>query len=92
MSLSDLYYLEVEGIANTITSYTVNNFIKAYTKQLLSLDPKKDLERIKVILERLIVWYENNMSLIQHSKFVSNKEEHQKSYSLLIELKGKLDK
>ena len=91
MSISDLFYLEVEGITETINSYTVENFIKAYSKQLVSLDPKKDLERIIVIVERLIAWYENNMSLILNSKFVLNKEEHHKSYSLLIELKGKLD-
>ena len=92
MSISELFKLEVEGISETINSYTVRNFIKAYSKQLVKLDPEKDIEIMKIIVDRLIEWYQKNMSLIQNSKFVLNKEEHQKSYSLLIELKGKLDK
>lgn len=91
MNLPSLFYLEVEGISETIRSYTVENYIKSYSKQLEDLDIIKDRERIEVIVSRLIKWYEDNIDLINRSKFVSNKKEHQKSYRLLLELKGKLN-
>jgi hypothetical protein len=84
MNLPDFYHLEVEGISETIQSYTVEHYIKSYSKQLISLNIEKDQER-------LLEWYEENIELINRSRFVSNKEEHQKSYRLLIELQEKLD-
>lgn len=91
MNLPNLYQLEIEGISETIRSYTVENYIKSYSKQLLNLNIIKDRERIEVIVTRLIKWYEENMDVINKSKFVLNKKEHQKSYRLLVELKEKLN-
>lgn len=91
MNLPDFYYLEVEGISETIRSYTVENYIKSYSKQLLDLNILHDRERIEVIVSRLVEWYEGNLELINSSRFVSNKEEHIKSYNVLVELQKKLN-
>jgi len=90
MNLPDFYYLEVEGISKTIRSYTVENYIKSYSKQLLDLSILHDRERITVIVNRLIKWYEEHLDVITESRFVLNKEEHIKSYHILIELQDKL--
>lgn len=91
MNLPDFFYLEVEGLSETIRSYTVENYIKSYSKQLLDLNILHDRDRIEVIVDRLIKWYETKLELINQSRFVPNKEEHIKSYNVLVELKEKLN-
>lgn len=91
MDLPSLYNLEREGISETIRGYAVEHYIKSYSKQLLDLNINTDKEQIEVIVKRLIEWYKKNISSIDQSKFVSNKEEHQKSYRLLIELNQRIE-
>lgn len=91
MSLKDLFLLEIEGISETICGYSIENFIQSYSRQLLELDFEKDTFRIGDIFDRLIEWYDQNINIIYKSQFVNNKNEHKKSYRLLIELRSQLD-
>ena len=85
-----LYDLEIEGISNTIKDYSVENFITSYSRKLIGLKPNKDKYLIETIVDRLVMWYQENILTIMNSRFVQNKEEHQKSYRLLTELQSLL--
>lgn len=91
MSIEDIYDLEVEGISTTIASYTVDEFVKSYARQLNDLSIDKDTEKINYIITRLIEWYQMNLEKIQQSRFVMNKQNHMKANKLLIDMKNLLD-
>jgi len=91
MELREVFNLEVEGISKTIREYAVENFIVSYTTQLQNCQIPEDNEKVKVIIKRLVEWYEDKMEDIVHSRFVHNKEEHLKSFRLLIEFQKKLN-
>ena len=90
MTFKHKYQLEIEGIIETINDYAIEHFIRSYTKQLRSLSLPSDFELISVIVDRLVAWYQSNIEAINASHFVSNKNEHQISYELLIEFQEKL--
>jgi hypothetical protein len=75
--------LELEGLSETIKDYCRENYILSYTNKLQSLSFPEDKEYIKKLAERLLDWYDINYPRIEESKFVSNKEEHKKSISIL---------
>lgn len=91
MSIEQVYTLEVEGISNTIHNYTVDNYIKSYSKQLKNLHLPEDHDLILTIVDRLLDWYDISFNNILKSKFVSNKQEHKKTKQLLTRLKQELD-
>ena len=90
MELREVFSLEVEGISRTINDYAVENFIVGYSNQLQSCEIPKDVEKVKVIVNRLINWYNDTMDDIVHSRFINNKDEHIKSLRLLKEFQKEL--
>ena len=91
VELKEVFSLEKEAISLTICDYTVDNFILSYSKQLKHLSLPEDYERIATIVKRLTEWYKLNINGINNSQFILNKEEHNKSMSLLIEFRDKLN-
>ena len=87
MSVEELYSIEIEGVSNTIKSYTVESYIHSYSNQLTLYQLPSDYKKISIIVSRLLEWYEENIEQILSSKFVMNKEEHLKSKDVLNELK-----
>lgn len=92
MTLKELYTLEVEGISETIQEYAVDSYILSYSKQLLTLSIPDDLNMIKTIISRLTEWYHLQIKSIRDSHFVINKQAHEKTMRLLVELQGRLNK
>ncbi len=86
MGLNELFKLEKEGIGTTIHNYTTDNFVKSYSKQLMELRYPEDKELLKVIIHRLLEWYDKNIEFIRESNYIYNKEGHEKSYILLQEI------
>ena len=92
MNLSMLYRLEIEGISNTIAEYAVDNFISGYSKLMPKLEYPKDIDLIREIVKKLSIWYQDNITDIRKSKFIINKEEHEKAYKLILEFRDQLNK
>lgn len=91
MEFNDIFTLEIDGIAETINDYAVENFIRSYSTQLKDMKLPDDQEKVKIIIERLLEWYRENITLIDNSSFVNNKHEHHKSMRLLLEFQQKLN-
>ena len=83
MNIEKEMIIEVEGLSQTILQHTNSNYIKSYAKMLLNLDYASDLETIKLLIEKLLNWYEGEITKIEMSEFIMNKDNHLKSYELL---------
>ena len=86
MSLEDIMFLELEGLSKTISDYTRENYILSYADKLKEMQYPNDKIRIQFIVKELLNWYSSNFQKILDSKYIVNKSEHQKSYSLLKEM------
>lgn len=84
MCFKSEFEIERYGIAQTILAVNPNVYVKGYCEQLLELSFDADLEMIKVLLSKLLSWYdEGNYEELLTNKYVFDKEIHQKTYKLL---------
>lgn len=83
--------IELHGIVNTITNYTSNPYIVGYTQLLSKYINQNDNKMLKIIINKLIEWYDSEIIIIQRSEYLSNKEEHKKTNDLLKILLIKLE-
>ncbi|MBU1020618.1 MAG: hypothetical protein KJ847_05335 [Firmicutes bacterium] len=85
--IEEIMQFEIKAVSKTILEYTTDNFVTSYAEQIVTLkypDQKHDLVQL---IDRLLEWYEVEMKEIQKSDYVRSKESHQKSYSLLLDMK-----
>ena len=77
------FMVELEGIVGTIHTYTKNPFMVGYTKQLRKAMENNDFDKAKIVLDKVISWYNEEFDKIQHDEYVFNKQMHEKAYSIL---------
>lgn len=87
MELSDIFLIEIKGLTKTICNYTTDDYITSYAEQLLYLKYPEDLRQIKLIIERLDKWYQDNITLIRDNKYIHNLQAHEKSLEIIDALK-----
>ena len=83
MDIEKEMIIELEGLSQTILQHTNSNYIKSYAKMLLRLDYISDFDTVKLLVEKLYKWYDNEITIIKSSEFIMNKDNHLKSYELL---------
>jgi len=91
MTIEEIITIEFEGLSQTITQYTNDNFIKSYAKKLLSIEFPKDRNLLIKLVDNLFNWYTSKIEEIKSSDFVVAKEAHLKCYKILMDLKEKLN-
>ena len=77
------FAIELEGVIGTIHTYTRNPFMMGYTKELKRAVKENDLDMIKLILDKVISWYNDELDKIQNDEYVFNKNMHEKAYDIL---------
>ncbi len=77
------FAVELEGVIGTIHTYTRNPFMMGYTKELKRAVKENDLDMIKLILDKVISWYNDELDKIQNDEYVFNKNMHEKAYDIL---------
>lgn len=77
------FLIELEGVVGTILTYTRNPFMLGYTKELKKALFENDMDTVKIILDKVIGWYNEEMENIDGDEYVFNKELHHKSYDIL---------
>lgn len=87
MEINNILTIEIEGLCKTIIHYTNDEFVRSYAEQLLELEFPKDTDRIKLLIDRLFDWYEDEIDRIVKSEYIHNKKTHLKSYNLITEAK-----
>ncbi len=77
------FMIELNGIIGTIHTYTRNPFMMGYTLELKKAVENNDFEAIKIVLDRVIEWYNSEIENIKNDEYVINKGMHEKAYGIL---------
>ncbi len=75
--------VEIEGLAQTIIQYTNNNFVRSYASKLEKIDLNNQNEVFRLLVSKLVDWYDTEIDHIINNEFVGNKDAHLRSYELL---------
>jgi Mg2+ and Co2+ transporter CorA len=84
------FIIELGGIIGTIHTYTRNPFMVGYTRELKRAIRKNDTFMTKIILDKVIDWYDEEIENISKDQYVFNKNMHQKAYNILLEYRQSL--
>jgi len=87
MRVNEIVQLELKALSKTICEYSTDNFIVSYAEQIKDVEYPEDLDTMTILIDRLIVWYEEEMQRIINDDYIHSKQSHIKSYNLLKELK-----
>lgn len=79
-----------DGIKNTIFNYSSKGIIYNDTLKLEKALEEDDLDAVKYFVEKLRVWYNENLGLILTNQFVQNKEDHRKANRFLKEIEPRI--
>ncbi len=77
------FMIELDGVINTIHTYTKNPFMVGYTKALREAVDNRDYRMIQMILDRVLDWYTQYLSAIEEDEYVFNKTMHHRAYNIL---------
>jgi hypothetical protein len=86
MDLKQFRLIEVYGLSETINEYTINHYIKNYTRLMVEFSKNENLDCLLVVVERLIDWYESEIDVMRQNVHLYNFKEHEKSFDLLKEV------
>ena len=84
------FMIELNGIIGTIHTYTRNPFMMGYTKELKKAIDNNDLDSVKIVLDKVIDWYNDEIEKIKNDDYVINKGMHEKAYGILREYRQAL--
>lgn len=84
------FMVELNGIIETIHTYTRNPFMMGYTKELRKSIRHDDYEMLQIVLDRVIQWYNDEIETIKSDEYVFNKTMHEKAYYILKEYREAL--
>lgn len=84
--MNEIVNIELDGISRTIMEYSTDQFITSYAEKLCKNEFKNNPVFLKSLVDRIKIWYDNNINDIQKSQYVQHKELHQKSYEIILEL------
>ncbi len=85
------FIIELGGIIGTIHTYTRNPFMVGYTKELKKAIRLNDPETTRLVLDKVIEWYNEEIDKITNDEYVFNKQMHKKAYDILLEYRESLD-
>ncbi len=84
------FMIELNGIIGTIHTYTRNPFMMGYTQELKKAVEINDFDTVKMVLDRVIDWYNEEFEKIISDEYVLNKNSHEKAYGILREYRQAL--
>jgi len=84
------FIVELGGIIGTIHTYTRNPFMVGYTTELKKAIRHNDVDTTKIVLDKVIDWYSDEIEKINNDKYVFNKNMHKKAYGILLEYRQSL--
>ena len=79
------FMVELNGIIETIHTYTRNPFMMGYTKELRKSIRQNDVEMLQIVLDKVINWYNEEIEAIKSDEYIFNKNMHEKAFDILKE-------
>ena len=83
MNIEEIFNVEIKGLVKTINDYTTDNYINSYANDLLKVQYPADKRTIKLLVSRLLEWYNLTITEIRNNKYIYNKVAHEKTIKLL---------
>lgn len=77
--------IEYDGMLGTIKQYSCDPYVISYLNKLKSAIQSEDFEMIKIMINKLNEWYEENIVAIEENRWVINLDSHHKTQRLLKE-------
>jgi len=75
--------IEYDGMLGTIQQYSCDPYVISYLNKLKSAIQAEDFEMIKIMINKLNEWYEENIVAIEENRWVINVDSHHKTQRLL---------
>lgn len=82
--------MEYEGIKNIINDYTDQGFISNYLKKMDNALTSDSFSEIIYLLDKICLWYKENIVQIRRNEYVTNFDEHLKAQAILNSLNNEL--
>lgn len=77
--------IEFDGMLGTIKQYSCDPYVISYLNKLKEAIKAEDFNMIKILIQKLDHWYEENMNAIEGNRWVINLDSHHKTQRLLRE-------
>lgn len=82
--------LEYEGMLGTIQQYSCDPYVISYLSRLKSAIQSENFSMIKIMINKLDEWYEENINEIEENRWVINIASHHKTQRLIKEFMFKI--
>lgn len=83
--------IEYEGMLGTIKQYPCDPYVLSYLNQLKTALQNEQSEMIRIMIQKLDQWYEDNIFDIETNRWVVNVDSHYKTQRLLKEFSLKFN-
>lgn len=87
MRIENIVQVELPALSRTIREYTTDNYISSYAEQISSIKYPEEKEKLVILIEKLLEWYQNEIDIIKKGEYIHSKSSHEKSFLLLEEMK-----
>jgi hypothetical protein len=77
--------IEYDGMLGTIKQYSCDPYVMSYLNKLEQAIQQEDISMIKILINKLNVWYDENINEIEENRWVINLNSHHKTQQLLRE-------
>jgi len=77
--------IEYEGMLGTIKQYSCDPYVLSYLNRLKDAIRNEDFGMIKIMINKLNEWYEENINAIEENRWVINLDSHHKTQRLIKE-------
>jgi len=77
--------IEYDGMLGTIKQYSCDPYVISYLNKLKDAIVNEDFCMIKIMINKLNEWYEENIIAIEENRWVINVDSHRKTQRLIKE-------
>ena len=80
------YQIELTGMTRTVENITKDPYIIGYMEILKNSIQDHEVNLVHLTSKKMVDWYQSHLNDILSDQFVYDKENHKKTFALLLEL------
>jgi hypothetical protein len=80
------YQIELTGMTKTVENITKDPYIIGYMEILKNSIQDHEVSLVHLTSKKMVDWYQSHLNDILSDRFVYDKENHKKTFALLLEL------
>jgi hypothetical protein len=80
------YQIELTGMTKTVENITKDPYIIGYMEILKNSIQEHEVNLVHLTSKKMVDWYQSHLNDILSDQFVYDKENHKKTFALLLEL------